>query len=212
MISHLRPIDMMRERYWNRSVESRKMIVEPLLKESTMTQDQTSGVLCEMKEFAAFTPAEQRYIRRSLDVGFNRRNAAECWARHSAEAAKIADQSRRYRMLDLIRACVPDDIGLDETESFIGPLITLSAGDLAEGKITTFGAYRFLYERLIGPAVRSWLPSAFCAAAALPYLHPEQRKLLLQSIKSHEATAAGWSSRESAFYPEWVEKVPESVN
>jgi hypothetical protein len=188
------------------------MIVEPLLKESTMTQDQSSRMVSEMKEFATFTAAEQRFIRLSLDIGLERRDAAERWARHSSEAAKIADQSRRYRMLDIIRACVPDDIGLDETESFIGPLIMLSAGDLAEGKISTFGAYRFLYERLIGPAVRPWLPSVFCAAAALPYLHPEQRKLLLQSIKSHEATAAGWSSRESAFYPEWVEKVPESVN
>ena len=115
-------------------------------------------------------------------------------------------------MLGLIRACVPDDNGLEETESFIGPLITLSAGDFGEGKITSFGAYRFLYERLIGPAVRPWLLSAFCAAAALPYLHPEQRRVLLQSIKSHDATAPGWSNRESAFYPEWVEKVPESVN
>lgn len=177
-----------------------------------MTQDQSYRMLSEMKEFATFTAAEQRYIRRSLDVGLDRRDAAECWARHPAEVAKIADQSRRYRMLELIRACVPNDIGLDETESFIGPLITLSAGDLVEGKITSFGAYRFLYERLIGPTVRPWLPSVFCAAAALPYLHPEQRKMLLQSIKSHDATAPGWSSRQSAFYPEWVEKVPESVN
>jgi len=203
---------MMRERYWNRAFGSGKTIVEPLLKESTMAQDQSSGVLSEMKEFATFTPAEQRYIRRSLDVGFNRRDAAERWARHPAEATKIADQSKRYRMLDLIRACVPDDIGLEETESFIGPLITLSAYDFEEGKITSFAAYRFLYERLIGPAVRPWLPSAFCAAAALPYLHPDQRKLLLQSIKSHDATAPGWSSREAKFYPEWVEKVPESVS
>ena len=177
-----------------------------------MTQDQSSRILSEMKEFATFTAAEQRYIRRSLDIGLDRRDAAERWARHSAEAAKIADQSRRYRMLDLIRACVPDDIGLDETESFIGPLITLSAGDLEEGKIISFAAFRFLYERLIGPTVRPWLPSIFCAAAALPYVHPEQRRVLLQSIKSHDATAPGWSSRQSAFYPEWVEKVPESVN
>jgi hypothetical protein len=202
----------MREQYWNRAARSGKMVIEPLLKEPTMTQDQASRMLSEMKEFATFTAAEQRFIRRSLDAALDRRDAAECWARHPAEAAKIADQSKRYRMLNLIRACVPDDIALDETESFIGPLITLSAGDLEEGKITSFGAYRFLYERLIGPAVRPWLPSVFCAAAALPYVHPEQRGLLLQSIKSHDATAPGWSSRASAFYPEWVEKVPESVN
>jgi hypothetical protein len=177
-----------------------------------MIQQQSSRMLSEMKEFAAFTPAEQRYIRRSLDIGLARRDAAKCWSRHPAEAARIEGQSRRYRMLDLIRACVPDDIGLDETESFIGPLISLSAGDLAEGKIAGFAAYRFLYERLIGPAVRPWLPAAFCAAAALPFLHPEQRGALLQSIKSDDATAPGWSNQASAFYPEWVEKVPESVS
>jgi hypothetical protein len=203
---------MMRERYWNRAAQSGKMVIEPLQQELTMTQDQSSRMLSEMKDFATFTAAEQRYIRRSLDVGLNRRDATECWARHSAEAAKIAEQSKRYRMLDLIRACVPDDIALDETESFIGPLITMSAADLQEGKLTSFGAYRFLYERLIGPTVRPWLPSTFCAAAALPFLHPEQREQLLQSIKSHDATAPGWSSREPAFYPEWVEKVPESVS
>ena len=177
-----------------------------------MTQDQSSRMLSEMKEFATFTAAEQRFIRRSLDVGFDRRDAEECWARRPVEAARIADQSKRYRILDLIRACVPDDIGLDETGSFIGPLIALSAGDLEEGRIASFRAYRFLYERLIGPTVRPWLPSVFCAAAALPFLHPELRKILLGSIKSHETTAPGWSSREAAFYPEWVEKVPESVN
>lgn len=202
----------MRERYWNRAARSGKMIVEPLLKESTMTQDQSSRMISEMKEFATFAAAEQRYIRRSLDIGFDRRDAAKCWARHPAEAAKIADQSRRYRLLDLIRACVPDDNSPEGTESFIGPLITMSAYDLEEGKITSFAAYRFLYERLIGPAVRPWLPSVFCAAAALPYLHPEQRGVLLQSIKSHDATAPGWSSRETTFYPMWVEKVPESVS
>lgn len=210
--SHFHLIDIMRERHWNRAARSGKMIVEPLQMDSKMTQDQSSRMLSEMKEFATFTAAEQRFIRRSLDVGLDRRDATISWARNSAEAAKILDQSKRYRILDLIRACVPDDIGLDETESFIAPLVSLSAGDLEEGKITSFAAYRFLYERLIGPTVRPWLPSVFCAAAALPFLHPEQRSVLLGSIKSHEATAAGWSSRESAFYPEWVEKVPESVS
>jgi len=177
-----------------------------------MIRLQSFRMLSEMKEFATFSAAEQRFIRRSLDIGLARRDAAKCWSRHPAEAARITDQARRYRMLDLIRACVPDDIALDETESFIGPLISLSAQDLHEGKITSFGAYRFLYERLIGPAVRPWLPAAFCAASALPFLHPEQRAVLLQSIKPHEATAAGWSNQDCAFYPEWVEKVPESVS
>ncbi|SFP79406.1 hypothetical protein SAMN04488241_107133 [Sphingomonas rubra] len=66
---------------------------------------------------------------------------------------------------------------------------------------------RFLYERLIGAEVRPWLPAAFCAAAALPHLHPELRRKLLQSISEVAATAVGWSNRQPGFFPHWVEKV-----
>ena len=49
-----------------------------------------------------------------------------------------------------------------------GRWMTLSAFDLGEGKLSCFAAYRFLYERLLGPAVRPWLPEfAFL---------PEQRR------------------------------------
>jgi len=61
------------------------------------------------------------------------------------------------------------------------------------------------------PAVRPWLPSAFVGAAALPYLHPALRKSLLSSISAGQAAAPGWSSREPAFKPEWVDKVPATV-
>jgi len=102
---------------------------------------------------------------------------------------------------------VPDDSGLDAVEPFMTPLITITAFDLGQGRLTTFSAYRFLYERLIGAEVRPWLPAAFCAAAALPHLHPELRRKLLQSISEAAATASGWSTRQPAFFPAWVEKV-----
>jgi hypothetical protein len=41
----------------------------------------------------------------------------------------------------------------------------------------------------------------------LPHLHPDRRRILLQSISESAATAPGWSSREPVFWPEWVEKV-----
>jgi hypothetical protein len=115
-------------------------------------------------------------------------------------------------MLELIRACIADDDDPEAAECFLAPLITMSAGDLSEGKVSEFEAYRFLYERLLGPEVRPWLVSAFCAAAALPAIHPELRKQLLQSIPVQDAVAAGWSIRVPLFYPEWVEKVTEAVN
>lgn len=163
--------------------------------------------LAEMKEFATFPAATQRYIRRSLDVGLDRDDALARWSRDVVEAASIRAQAQHYRRLPAMRAQIPDDSGLDAAEQILGPLITLAAFDLGQGRITSFSAFRFLFERLVGAKVRPWLPSAFCAAAAMPHLHPEFRRRLLQSISEAAATASGWSSRQPAFFPHWVEKV-----
>lgn len=163
--------------------------------------------LTEMKEFANFPAGTQRYIRRSLDIGLEREDALERWSRDVVEAASIRAQTRIYERLEEIRMLVPDDSGLDAVEPFLAPLAIVSAFDLGQDRLPSFGSYRFLYERLIGAHVRPWLPSAFCAAAALPHLHPEKRRLLLQSISEAAATAPGWSNREPCFYPAWVEKI-----
>ena len=174
------------------------------------TKTQPAGgalLISEMKEFAGFPKSTQRYIRRSLDVAFGRSDPIETWARDDVEVASIAAQGRFYKQLDHLRQQIPDDSGLDMIEPFLGMLVTLSAFDLGQDRLPSFAAYRFLYERLLGAGVRPWLPAAFCAASALPHLHPERRRLLLQSISENAATAPGWSSREPVFWPEWVEKV-----
>jgi hypothetical protein len=163
--------------------------------------------LAEMKEFASFPAATQRYIRRSLDVGLMRQDALGRWSRDVVEAASIRAQTRVYDRLTGLRQIIPDDSGLEAVEPFMAPLVSISAFDLGQDRLSSFGSYRFLYERLLGAPVRPWLPGAFCAAAALPHLHPERRRSLLQSISEAAATAAGWSAREPSFFPEWVEKV-----
>ena len=163
--------------------------------------------LAEMKEFASFASATQRYIRRSLDIGLEREDAMGRWSRDVVEAASIRAQARLYRALAELRDLVPDDADLASVEPFLAPLVTLAGFDLGQGRLTSFSAFRFLYERLLGAAVRPWLPAAFCAAAALPHLHPELRRKLLQSISEAAATASGWSNRQPAFFPHWVEKV-----
>ena len=168
-------------------------------------------MLAEMKEFGSFPAATQRYIRRALDIGLGRRDAMRRWSRDVGEAASIRAQERMYRRLDHIRSHVPDDSGLDEMEPLMGPLVAMTAFDLGQDRLIDFASYRFLYERLIGASVRPWLPAAFCAASALPHLHPERRRALLQSISEAAATAPGWSSRDPAFFPEWVEKVDVTV-
>ena len=163
--------------------------------------------LAEMKEFAGFTAATQRYVRRSLDIGLDRDDALERWSRDTVEAASIRAQAYLYERLHEVRALMPEDADLGSIEPFMAPLVTIAAFDLGQGRITTFSAFRFLYERLIGAEVRPWLPAAFCAAAALPHLRPDLRRKLLQSISEAAATASGWSNRQPAFYPQWVEKV-----
>ena len=168
-------------------------------------------VLAEMKEFGGFSKGTQRYIRRSLDVGLNRRDAVKCWSRDADEAANICVQEDVYRGLDHIRAFVAGDCGLVAEEALLAPLITITGFDLCQDRLPSFASYRFLYERLIGASVRPWLTAAFCAAAALPQVHPDRRRTLLQTISEATVTAPGWSNREPIFYPEWVEKVDITV-
>jgi hypothetical protein len=165
----------------------------------------------EMQEFAGFAKGTQRYIRRSLDVGLGRRDAARRWARDPSETATILAQSKLYERLDAIRAAIPDDPDVALMEPMMAPLIFVTAYDLSQRRLDCFQAYRFLYERLLGAAIRPWLPGAFCAAASLPHLHPETRKGLLATLSQSAATAPGWSSREPVFFPEWVEKIDATI-
>lgn len=173
----------------------------------TMSSTGTASLtINELREFASFTSCEQRYIKRSLDIGLGRQDAFKLWARDVDEVASIRSQYVAYQDLKALRAARPEDERLDGMEDFIGKLVRVTAFDLVQGRIESFSAYRFLYERLLGAEARPWLPSAFCAAAALPQIEPERRKQLLQSISEAAATAPGWSRREPSFYPEWVDK------
>lgn len=163
--------------------------------------------LAEIKEFAGFSAATQRYIRRSLDVAFEDVDAIAIWSRNAVELSSIEAQKTFYARLPEIKATIPDSSVLKDAEPFLAPLVTVSAFDLGQGRLDCFAAYRFLYERLIGADARPWLPAAFCAAASMPHLPPGKRKILLQSISEAAATASGWSKRQPSFYPEWVEKV-----
>lgn len=161
--------------------------------------------ISEMREFASFTACEQRYIRRSLDIGLVRDDAYGRWARNRAEGASIQCQEEIYLDLAELRAMRPDEFGFDDIDHFSGKLTRMAAFDLAQEKLQSFSAFRFLYERLLGAWARPWLPAAFCGAAALPQIKPDRRRMLLNSISEAAATAPGWSDREPSFYPRFIE-------
>src|SRR5438445_12978455 len=112
----------------------------------TRTSQPASGamLISEMKEFASFAKATQRYIRRSLDVAYGRRDAIECWARDEGEAASIRAQDGLYKQLEHLPPPVPDGSGLDMIETFIGLLNTISAFDSSQDRLPNFASYLFL--------------------------------------------------------------------
>lgn len=162
--------------------------------------------ISELREFASFSPCEQRYIKRSIDIGLGRQDAFKLWARDAGEMSSIRAQYVAYQHLKPLREQMPDESGFDGLEDFMGKLVRIAAFDLAQERIGGFPAFRFLYERILSAKVRPWLPAAFCAASALPQIRPDRRKILLHSISEAAATAPGWSDREPVFFPEWVEK------
>ncbi|MEP3052059.1 MAG: hypothetical protein ABJP48_04875 [Erythrobacter sp.] len=170
------------------------------------TVGSTSFAIGEMREFASFGAAEQRYIKRSLDIGLGRQDAFKLWARDEQENASIRRQYVAYQDLKVLGSMIPAEHVTTETEVFMGKLIRMAAFDLRQERISSFSAFRFLYERLLGPSIRPWLPSAFCAASALPQIKPNSRKTLLQSLSEAAATAPGWSDEAPRFYPEFIEE------
>lgn len=167
----------------------------------------STATIGEMREFASFEPSEQRYIKRSLDIGLAREDAFKTWGRSEDEYASIRRQYVVYQDLKTARSLVPTSGGLADVERFTSKLLRLAVFDLEQEGLASFSAFRFLYERLLGPEARPFLPAVFCAAAALPMIRPAQRKVLLQSLSEAAATAPGWSSRAPSFYPECIEDV-----
>ncbi len=71
-------------------------------------QDATSLTIAELREFAGFAPCEQRYIKRSLDIGLGRQDAFKLWARDAAESASIRSQYVAYQELKALRGLAAD--------------------------------------------------------------------------------------------------------
>ena len=91
-----------------------------------------SLTISELREFAGFTAGEQRYIKRSLDVGLGRQDAFKLWARDSEESSSIRSQYVAYQELKTLRGELPSETGFDALEAFMGKLVRITAFDLAQ--------------------------------------------------------------------------------
>src|SRR3546814_6703840 len=91
--------------------------------------------IAEIKEFAGFSAATQRYIRRSLDIGLARDDAIARWSRDRVEETAIRVQAQVYRRLAAIRAHIPDDSGLDALGGFMAAVLAASAFDHGQHRL-----------------------------------------------------------------------------
>ena len=175
-----------------------------MTEEAAMTQlnaFQGMAIFAEIQEFTSLSVEAQYYIRRSLDIARGDQPSIERWTRDSHARSAIHAQIQLYRRLDELRAmlgeCRPTGDG-----ALLSLLIELTSFDLGSGDLDGFGAYRFLYERLLGGRARDWLPSAFCAAAMMPHVRPMRRIALLRSLS--EAAVARWVDTEPRFFPKQI--------
>ena len=162
-------------------------------------------MLQEMQYFAEFPAATQSYISCALAA---RSTGREAVARHACteeEACTFEARREFYANLEQIAAAIPTDDDVASATGLMRWLVPLTAFDIAHTALDSFAAYRFLYERLLGAAVRPWLLGAFATAAALPQLHPSHRLRLYQSIDEFSGDPRGWSIREPLFFPQAVE-------
>jgi hypothetical protein len=159
-----------------------------------------SSPVAELAEFARFSREEQRYIERSLDLALGEASACKL-PQPGEHLAGLRERHATYRELRALRFAIPQAGCLSALDGFMGMLLRATAQDLGRGSLASFAAYRFLYERLMGAAVRPWLPAAFCGAAALPQIPPDRRKALLRTLTEAAATASGWSDADPSFFP-----------
>lgn len=172
-----------------------------------MTASRTAyQTIAELREFAGFTAQEQFFIERSLEIARGQvRPADEALPAEEAPEAAVVScrrmQQQGYAELAALRGAFGAEQPLAALDTFFAALVRVTAVDLARGAISSFPAYRFLYERLLGAGVRPYLPAAFCAAAALPQIEPARRRLLLESVSEAVIATPGWSEREPVFIP-----------
>jgi hypothetical protein len=143
----------------------------------------------QQAEFAGFSRLEQLHILRGIrlvqDPAVTASYLAEAIAQElessASTSADIALRVHLHRMLageisafyrdgglHQIKTSIPRDGEASANATFLQWLVFATLKELNPGLIESFPAFRFLYERIAGPEIRPFLPSAFLAAVTLP--------------------------------------------
>lgn len=162
--------------------------------------DQSNSIatltLAELREFASFNAAEQRYIKRALDVGLSRQDAFARWARDAEETASIRMQYLAYQDLDIVADNIPDGADDEGHGEFMALLMRLASFDVSQGKLECFSSFRFLYERLIGRKFVPGCPAPIAPLRPCPKFHHSAAKCCCNpSVKPRRLRLAGHNAR-----------------
>jgi hypothetical protein len=82
--------------------------------------------------------------------------------------------------------------------------------DVKYDEMSDFKAFVFLYERLLGPAVRPWLLSIYLAAAGSPLITEEGREQRLSRLTAYDVAHDFVSSPEPEYFPGLEGSAPNS--
>lgn len=145
------------------------------------------SIVDEMAQFASFPEATRRYICEALEIGFTGvSNKPVVGDRLSAIASRLARMDV-YHSMPFVRECISNkNYNLETWSKEFGLLHRYAQFDVQYAEMSDFKAFVFLYERLLGSAIRPWLLSIYLAAAASPRITEEAREQLLSGITAFD--------------------------
>jgi hypothetical protein len=144
-------------------------------------------IVDEMAQFAAFPQPTRDYICRALALGREELNQGGVLTGSAWDIACELARRDMYFSLPMVRESLArKGFQLETWTTEFGLLHRYAQFDLQFSEMRDFGAFTFLYERLIGPAVRPWLLSIYLAAAASPKLVEEAREEAIARVTSYD--------------------------
>lgn len=162
-----------------------------------------SGIIDEMRLFAAFSTDTRRYIVRALDFGLPRGEPMKRWAGSFFDIGPLLARADLYAAIPDVRRLLTGGLALERSAPAFIVIQRCADFDLSWNEMADFASFGFLYERLFGPGVRPWLTSVFTAAATSPNIVQEAGSAMLRTVTMFDGPE--WNSGEPAprFMPEW---------